>query len=289
MNIRTIALGAGSLMVAALLTAGGGAAFPATAIEPGACGSINTATSPELDTVESRTTPVPHCFLHGTLGDDRDFRILLPVDWNGKYVFGLAGGLGGSENVLVSEGDARFLPAGYAYAESNQGRRGTVFEADDTFIELNLVANLQTTQYALQKVEELYGAPARRKYLHGFSGGARRGLALLEQYPGLYDGANLGSPPAEQSRWTHSVFDRFYPVILPKVNQIVAARDRNEDPMVTAGLSAAEKDALQQLYDAGVARGTEYNLFGQDGPKSHTAQERLRPSRPRALVFNSTR
>lgn len=34
--------------------------------------------------------------------------------------------------------------------------------------------------------------------------------------------------------------------------------------MVTAGLTVAEKDALQRLYDAGVARGTEYNLFAQD-------------------------
>lgn len=264
MTIRAIALGTSSLMAAALLTAGGSLASPAAAVVPGACGSITTATSPELDTVESRTAPVPHCFLHGTLGNDRDFRILLPVEWNGKYVLGVAGGFGGTENGLF-EGTARLLPAGYAYAESNEGRRGTVFDADDTFTELHLTANHQATQYALQKVEELYGAPARRKYLYGFSGGARRALAQLENYPGVYDGANIGSPPAEQSRWTHSVFDRYYPVILPKVNQIIAARDRNEDPMVTAGLSVAEKDALQRLYDAGVARGTEYNLFAQDG------------------------
>src|SRR5438445_677903 len=54
-------------------------------------------TSFAVDTVEGRLTPVPHCYIHGTLGGDSRFRIQLPAAWNGKYVLGMGGGWGGDE------------------------------------------------------------------------------------------------------------------------------------------------------------------------------------------------
>jgi hypothetical protein len=54
--------------------------------------------------------------------------------------------------------------------------------------------------------------------------------------------------------YTLSAFDHYYPVIKPKINQIVQARDRLEDPMPL--INAGAQAALQRISDAVSTRGT---------------------------------
>ena len=234
------------------------------------CGSMavnNPSDEAVLDAVEERMNPVPHCFIHGRLDTDRYFRIQLPGNWNRKFVLTVEGGHGGSEFRTVDDvfGANHILAEGYAVAASNQGRNGPVFDHDDSFEELSLTANHQLALYAQKKIAQVYGQDARRKYAYGYSGGALRSLVLLEAHPELFDGAAIGHPASmEGGRYGRnrlmSLFDRLYPAIAPKVNAIVAARDKGEDPLLTAGLTPAQAEALNQLYDSGFVRGSEFYM-----------------------------
>jgi hypothetical protein len=215
-----------------------------------------------IQTVEGRSSPVPHCYIDGWLASDTRFRIMLPAPsaWNGKYVLGLGGGYGGS---FVSNNDLVNLPVlveGYAVAQSDEGREAPVFDANDSWQELLTIRNHQTTMFAKSKIAALYGRQASRSYLFGSSGGGWRSLSQLERYPQSYDGAGMRNPAIEPRHltYTYTILDHFVPVILAKLPQIIAARDRNETDLPF--LSADERYALDRIYAAGAAAGSEFKF-----------------------------
>jgi hypothetical protein len=230
----------------------------------GRCERIRGSHPEGFDTVEERLTPVPHCYLHGTLDTDRSFRIQLPSAWNGKFVLGMGGGWGGDEFSAASTIGDIVLGEGYAYAESNQGRPTPVFDEDDTWRELHFVANHQLTQFAERIIRRHYGSAPSRKYLFGSSGGGWRALAQLERYPGVYDGAGIRNPAIEPRNltYTFSVFDKYFRTIQPRLAAIIAARDLKEDPPEV--LTPEEATALDELYAAGLTRGGEFNWPATD-------------------------
>lgn len=217
-----------------------------------------------IDAAEGRTIPVPHCFIHGTLAGDTRFRILLPKAWNGKYVFGLGGGYGGSENANTEVVTLPVVSEGYAFASSNEGRPAPVFDQADTWQELHYIRNHQTTQFAKGKIQALYGRLPSRSYLFGSSGGGWRSLSQIERYPQTYDGAGIRNPVIEPRNFAYqySLLDTFFPVISGKIAAIIQARDRKEDPF--AFLTPGEAAALQRLYDGGATVGSEFK-FTQTG------------------------
>jgi hypothetical protein len=223
----------------------------------------------EIDTVEGRTAPVPHCYVHGTLNGDTRFRILLPQAWNRKLVFGLGGGYGGNEFANDAEVTQVVVAEGYAFAQSNEGRPAPVFGEDDTWRELHYTANHDTTLFAKEQIKRRYGRRPARTYLFGSSGGGWRSLALLERFPKDYDGAGMRNPAIEPRHltYTFTVIDHFLPVIRAKLPQIIAARDRNETALPF--LTPAEQAALDRIYAAGAARGSEFK-FTQTADSSVT-------------------
>ena len=218
-------------------------------------------TSFAIDTVEGRLTPVPHCFIHGTLAEDSAFIVQLPAAWNGKYVLQMGGGSGGSELAAP----LFLLLQGYAHASSNQGRPGPVFEQADTWQELHLIRNHQLSQYAKGLIVQRYGRNPTYSYLYGSSGGAWRSLSQIERYPQAYDGAGLRNPPIDPRHifFTRSVFDNNYPTIRPKIAQIIRARDLDEDPYLL--LTPSEGQALDRLYAGYGTRGAEWSWYKTDG------------------------
>jgi hypothetical protein len=259
-----------SIAVAVLGLAAGAARADLTAE---LCGPIHPSTSESLQsegvrttfhiqTVEGRSAPVPHCYVDGWLASDTRFRIMLPAAaaWNGKYVLGLGGGYSGS---FISNNDLVNLPVlqeGYAVAQSDEGREAPVFDANDTWQELHTIRNHQTTMFAKSKIALLYGRTPSRSYLFGSSGGGWRSLSQLERYPQSYDGAGIRNPVVDTRHFTYmyTVLDHFLPVILPKLPQIIAARDRNETDLPF--LSAGERYALERIYAAGAAAGSEFKF-----------------------------
>jgi hypothetical protein len=237
------------------------------------CGPIHATTSEvvqsegvrttfHIQTVEGRSTPVPHCYVDGWLASDTRFRIMLPAAaaWNGKYVLGLGGGYGGSFSSNDDLVNQPVLVQGYAVAQSDEGREAPVFDANDTWQELVTIRNHQTTMFAKSKIAALYGRLPSRSYLFGSSGGGWRSLSQLERYPQSYDGAGMRNPAIEPRHltYTYTILDHFVPVILAKLPQIIAARDRNEIDLPF--LTPEERAALERIYAAGAARGSEFKF-----------------------------
>ncbi|HZA50317.1 MAG TPA: tannase/feruloyl esterase family alpha/beta hydrolase, partial [Myxococcaceae bacterium] len=175
-------------------------------------------TSFHIDTVEGRTTPVPHCFIHGTVAEDSAFLVQLPANWNGKYVLQMGGGVGGSEVA----GNAFLLLQGYAHASSNQGRPAPVFEQADNWQELHLIRNHQLSQFVKGLIAQRYGSGPSRSYLYGSSGGAWRSLSQMERYPEAYDGAGIRNPVVDPRHiiFSRSVVELYQPVIEAKMAAI---------------------------------------------------------------------
>jgi hypothetical protein len=215
-------------------------------------------TTIHIDTVEGRTSPVAHCYIHGTLAEDTRFRILLPQAWNDRLVIGLGGGFGGDEFSNDAGATVPLVSVGHAWAQVNEGRVEPVFDASDSFQELHYIRTHQIAQFAKGRVQQRYGKQPDRTYLFGSSGGGWRSLSQIERYPQTYDGAAIRNPNIDVRNfvYTLSVFDHFYPVIKPKINQIVQARDRYEDPLPL--LTPAEQAALLRIYNAGSTRGSEF-------------------------------
>ena len=49
----------------------------------------------QLLSAVAESEPAPHCKLAGVIGTQTNFELLLPDDWNGKFVMGGGGGIGG--------------------------------------------------------------------------------------------------------------------------------------------------------------------------------------------------
>ena len=128
-----------------------------------------TSAQASIDLDEHRATPVPHRYLHGTLGD-AEFQIALPDRWNGRLLIG-ARGFSGDENstgVYKPVG----LQKGYAYALSDQGwnRFTIVGDTEDKYYESRRRI-LQLTTYTKATVARHYGAKALRTFMVGGSNG----------------------------------------------------------------------------------------------------------------------
>ena len=115
-----------------------------------------------IDVYEHRTSPVPHLYIHGRLGD-ANFQLALPdpESWNGNLLIG-ARGFSGNE---LSSGAFKTvgLQKGYAYALSDQGwfRFDIVDNPEDKYSESRRRI-LQLTSYTKSTVRHYYGEPAER-------------------------------------------------------------------------------------------------------------------------------
>src|SRR5579871_4419514 len=169
--------------------------------------------------------PTPaYCDVKGALatsGEGADpgsanFEIMLPENWNGKFVFRGVGGLAGVLNTSANPADQPlFLERGYATAITDTGHLVTnptwEYTAPGTpdmpkVIDYFYRAVHQVTLAAKQLVKAYYQADSiRRSYFDGCSNGGKMGLIEASRYPADYDGIIAGSPwldPVGTSLWT---------------------------------------------------------------------------------------
>lgn len=239
------------------------------------------ATPQNLDTDEFRADPVPHRFIHGTLGD-ANFQIALPVNWNGRLLIGARGysGTEFSTGAFKNVG----LAKGYAYALSDQGwyRFDIIDSPQDKYYESRRRI-LQLTKYTKQTVKRHYGVAASRTFMVGGSNGGHNTKMMVEDYPGEYDGGIAGYGISSHLEWlgSNARFLRNYDIIEPRIFDIIAARaaDPNWDPATTAlspPLTSAQVQALLDIYfmpatigglsyNSGRPPGSEYRWPGRYG------------------------
>ena len=202
-----------------------------------------------IDVDEHRTTPVPHRYIHGILGDAK-FQIDLPDNWNGEFLMG-ARGFSGDEN---SAGAFKTvgLQKGYAYALSDQGwNRFTIInQPEDKYYESKRRI-LQLTQYTKALISRYYGKQARRTFMVGGSNGGHNTKMMVEDYPEEYDGGLAGYGITSHIEWmgSNTRFVRNFDVIASRIDDIIAKRTAspNWDPATTPLSPPLTPDQLQAL------------------------------------------
>ena len=178
------------------------AAAPAN---PAECSNLTTLQLPDVKITEAVAVPAastgpvraPHCCVNGVIGTEIRFSLLLPDDWNRKFVMGGGGGF-----VFNIDNQARaVVNAGYATVGTDTGHQATaVTDASWALNNLERQVNFgylavhRTAETAKAIIRSYYGAAASRSYFSGCSNGGRQAMMEAQRFPGDFDGIVAGAP-----------------------------------------------------------------------------------------------
>lgn len=151
-----------------------------------------------LSSVTDEATPVPHCKVAGVIGTETNFELLLPENWNGKFVMGGGGGFVGSVmNTSLMFGS---LQKGYATVGTDTGHAGHPLNASwahnnpERLVSFGHQAIHRTAVTAKALITDYYDSAISRSYYTGCSRGGGHGLTEAQRYPDDFDGIVAGSP-----------------------------------------------------------------------------------------------
>jgi tannase/feruloyl esterase len=161
------------------------------------------------ESVKREPLPVAHCKVAGVIGTETHFELLLPADWNGKFVFGGGGGFVGSViNTALGFG---VLQKGYATVGTDTGHRGSAIDASWALNNLERVVSFghqavhRTAVTAGALIAEHYGRDSSRNLFFGCSRGGGQALMEAQRYPDDFDGIVAGAPA---NNWTEELGGR---------------------------------------------------------------------------------
>ena len=143
-----------------------------------------------------REAVVPHCKVDGTIGDEINFELLLPDDWNGKFLMGGGGGYVGS----VSNQARYSVNRGYATVATDTGHQANGIRADwahnhlERQVNWGYLAIHRTAEAAKAIIRAYYESPPRYSYFNGCSNGGRQALMEAQRFPEDFDGIISGAP-----------------------------------------------------------------------------------------------
>lgn len=165
------------------------------------CNAMLQSTLPDVTITSAEIVPEPvaHCLVTGVVGQDINFSVWLPEDWNGKFVMGGQGGFAGA---LESQANSMFgaLAKGYASAGTDTGHQGTVAGGEwalgdmEGIVNYGHLASHRVTVTAKALVSEYYAREPQQSYFAGCSNGGRQALMAAQRYPEDFDGILVGAP-----------------------------------------------------------------------------------------------
>ena len=177
----------------------------------GVCSAAALSALPDvrLISVTEESDPVPHCKVAGVIGTETNFELLLPANWNGKFVMGGCGGFVGSViNTVLAYG---VLQKGYATVGTDTGHRGSPLDASWGLNNLERVVSFghqavhRTTVTSKAMIEDYYGRSSSTNLFFGCSRGGGQALMEAQRYPDDYDGIVAGAPAYN---WTEELGGR---------------------------------------------------------------------------------
>ena len=271
-------------------------AAPAVQAEHAECGHLVMLKLPDVKVTESVSVPaattgavrVPHCRVNGVIGSEIRFTLLLPDQWNKKFLMGGGGGYVGS----IDNQAQRVVNDGYATVGTDTGHQGGITDAswalDNLERQLNFgyLAVHRTAEVAKAILRSYYGVTETRSYFSGCSNGGRQGLMEAQRFPDDFDGIVAGAPAADfvgiatqfikdiQAAFPNSgsLTPMFTPEVLKSVEtQILDKCDAMdgvkdgvmEDPRrctvdtaTLTGLTDLQRTVLKKIYAETAARGT---------------------------------
>jgi len=181
--------------------AGAGAANPAE------CANLSTLKLPDAKVTEAAAVPagatgtvrVPHCRVAGVIGKEIRFSLLMPDEWNHKFLMGGGGGFVGT----VQNQAQSVVNAGYATVGTDTGHQGSITKADWALNNPERQENFghlavhRTAEVAKSIIRSYYGSTETRSYFSGCSNGGRQALMEAQRYPADFDGIVAGAPAAD--------------------------------------------------------------------------------------------
>ena len=187
------------------------------------------------------STPADHCRVVGEIGAETGFALLLPDNWNGKFVMGGSGGFAGG----FANG-AQDLPNvigdGWATVATDTGHKGHPGGASWALNNLERQVNFghlaahRTAVTAKQIIKGFYGRASSRDLFFGCSRGGGQALMMAQRSPELFDGIYAGAPAYSWTKEMAGRWARNAQIMYPDPNQISA-------PVIDA-------DALEMLGNA---------------------------------------
>jgi len=138
-----------------------------------------------------------HVKVDGTIGGSIRFELLLPDNWNGRFVMGGGGGFVGT----VQNSAGYVVNLGYATVGTDTGHEWqpgysgawayTNLEAQVNF---GYLAVHRTAEVAKALIASYYGADAKYSYFTGCSRGGGQALMEAQRFPNDFDGIVSGAP-----------------------------------------------------------------------------------------------
>jgi hypothetical protein len=194
-----------AVLIAVATAAARASAPDAPAADPRNCAGLTALKLPGVKVTEATAAPaaatgavrVAHCRVSGVIGKEIRFSLLLPDDWNRKFVMGGGGGF-----VYQIDNQARaVVNAGYATVGTDTGHQATsVTDASWALNNLERQLNFgylgvhRTAEVAKAIIASYYGSPSARSYFSGCSNGGRQALMEAQRFPDDFDGIVAGAP-----------------------------------------------------------------------------------------------
>ena len=139
---------------------------------------------------------VPHCKVNGTIGSEIHFTLLMPDDWNRKFLMGGGGGFVGQ----VQNQAGTSVNDGYATVGTDTGHQGGITDGKwalnnpERLVNFGYLAVHRTAEVAKAIVRSYYGAAETKSYFSGCSNGGRQALMEAQRFPDDFDGIVAGAP-----------------------------------------------------------------------------------------------
>jgi len=200
------------------------------------------------------SAPADHCRIVGEIGAETGFELLLPEDWNGKFVMGGSGGFaGGFAN--GAQDIPNVIGDGWATVATDTGHKGHPGGASWALNNLERQVNFghlaahRTAVTAKQIIEGFYGRTSSRDLFFGCSRGGGQALMMAQRSPELFDGVYAGAPAYSWTKEMAGRWARNAQIMYPDPNQI-STPVIDADALEVLGNAVMEQcDALDGLTD----------------------------------------
>jgi hypothetical protein len=186
-------------------------------------------------TIESEQAS--HCKIVGVIDTEINFELLLPNEWNGKFVMGGGGGFVGSvANIALAYGAVK---SGYATVGTDTGHSAHPLDGSWALNNPERLENFGhravhfTAVTAKMLISSFYAQPSTKNYFFGCSRGGGQALVEAQRYPSDFDGIVAGAPAYNWSAMAAvgvQIAQKMYPdpndlsraVVGPKQQQLIA-------------------------------------------------------------------
>ena len=205
--------GVAGLLALGLAACAGTTAVPATHVDR--CLGLQGMTLIDFEIRSAGSVPTEgtrpgHCRVHGVIDTEINFELLLPDDWNGRFMMGGGGGYVGTiQNAALSYGAGPgALERGYATVGTDTGHSGNGIEAgwaldnEERQVNFGHRAVHLTAEAARSIIRHYYQREEEYSYFVGCSRGGGQGMMESQRYPDDFDGIVAGAPAYHWTAFT---------------------------------------------------------------------------------------